>query len=224
MRIHKRKTAAALWPKYSWAIDSINNNARLNEWHKKNLVNVPHFSHRFELHRHVRAQLSEPIDYLEFGVFEGRSLKLWTEINSSGDSRFFGFDTFTGLPEKWELGSHSMDAGHFAVDQLPKLGDSRVTLIKGLFQETLPGFLTAFERHGPMVVHCDADLYSSTLYLLTQVSAKLRVGDVIIFDEFSQPLHEYRAFLDWTQSYRIRYKAIGSSEDYHRQIAIQIVE
>src|SRR5258708_2862688 len=97
--IHRRKTAALLWPRYSWAVDSINSNAKLKAWHTANLKG-PHFPTRFEMHRYIREQLSEPLDYLEFGVWQGRSLRLWTEIAPDPQSRFFGFDTFTGLPEK----------------------------------------------------------------------------------------------------------------------------
>lgn len=200
----------------------MNNNARMTKWHAEFLTG-PHFGHRFEMHKFVRDAIDEPLDYLEFGVFEGRSLRYWTEIATDPASRFFGFDTFTGLPEKWELGPLSMEAGHFAVDELPKVGDSRVTLIKGLFQDTLDTFLAGYQRAGRMVVHCDADLYSSTLYLLSRLAPVMRAGDMIIFDEFSQPLHEYRALIDWAQAYRVEYKGVASSGDFHQQVAIELL-
>ena len=46
---------------------------------------------------------------------------------------------------------------------------------------------------------------------------------MVIFDEFSQPLHEFRALEDWTAAYRINYRGLASSGEYHRQVAIQIV-
>jgi len=222
MKIHKRKAAARLWPSYSLKVDALNRNARLAEWHRQYLTAEP-FGDRLELHRLVRSRIEEPLDYLEFGVFRGASIRFWTELATSPQSRFYGFDTFTGLPEKWELGSASLEQGHFAVDRMPELDDPRATLIKGLFQDTLPEFLRTYQRQGTVVVHCDADLYSSTLYCLTRLSETLRPGDVIIFDEFSQPLHEFRALEDWEQAYRVHYRGIGSAGEYHRQVAIQLV-
>jgi hypothetical protein len=43
----------------------------------------------------------EPIDFWEFGVFRGESLFAWLNRIPHPDSRFVGFDTFTGLPERW---------------------------------------------------------------------------------------------------------------------------
>jgi hypothetical protein len=42
-----------------------------------------------------------PIDFWEFGVFRGDSLFWWLKNISNAESRFLGFDTFTGLPERW---------------------------------------------------------------------------------------------------------------------------
>lgn len=219
--MHRRRLAAKLWPAYSWAVDSVNANARLARWHRDYLTG-PHFDTRFEMHKYVCDAGSEPLDYLEFGVYRGASIKYWSQMAVDPASRFFGFDTFTGLPEKWELGPRSMEAGHFAVDQLPAVDDQRVTLIKGLFQDTLDDFLATYRRNGRMVIHCDADLYSSTLYLLSRLAPVLQPGDAIIFDEFSQPLHEFRALIDWAQAYRVDYAGLASAEEYHRQVAITI--
>ena len=40
----------------------------------------------------------------------------------------------------------------------------------------------------------DADLYSSTLYVLTMLAPYLKAGDIVMFDEFTVPRHEYLAF------------------------------
>src|SRR5690349_21597396 len=63
----------------------------------------PYFSDRFQLYEYVHGKLAgnEPVDYLEFGVFQGTSIRKWISLNPHPKSRFFGFDTFEGLPEPW---------------------------------------------------------------------------------------------------------------------------
>ena len=39
------------------------------------------------------------LNYLEFGVADGHSFNWWMTENISLIHRFYGFDTFTGLPE-----------------------------------------------------------------------------------------------------------------------------
>lgn len=63
--------------------------------------------------------------------------------------------------------------------------DLRVKMIKGLYQDTLPSFLKTFSRYYKMVIHLDTDLFSSTLYVLTQLDPFLENGDIMMFDEFS---------------------------------------
>ena len=52
----------------------------------------------------------------------------------------------------------------------------------------------------------DEDLYSSTLFVLTKLIPFLEKDDVIIFDEFGVPTHEFRAFSDIVSSYNLRYE------------------
>ena len=71
---------------------------------------------------------NEPIDYLEFGVSAAHSFRWWIKNNVHPQSRFYGFDTFEGLPEKWgQFEKGSLSAG------IPTLEDSRHEFIKGLF-------------------------------------------------------------------------------------------
>lgn len=148
-----------------------------------------------------------PFDYLEFGVFHGRSLRWWVENADHPENRFHGFDTFSGLPENW--GPYK--AGDMSTkDSMPTFEDPRVRLWKGLFQDTLPGFMQQWKGDRRKLIHLDADLYSSTLYALTMLAPRLLPGDVLLFDEFAVPNHEFLAFRNFTESYRVKYEVIGS--------------
>jgi len=58
----------------------------------------------------------EPIAYLEFGVFEGRSLRYWSRGLRNWDSELHGFDSFRGLPETFD---GTYPAGHFNMNGQP---------------------------------------------------------------------------------------------------------
>ena len=202
--------------------------AKFEKWRKSRKENFPFFDDRYKLYDYLNEQIidNSSINYLEFGVSKGDSLKHWTDINQNQQSKFWGFDTFTGLPEKWEVFTTTVDKNSFSMNgKPPELKDGRITFVKGLFQETLPGFLKNFEPTGRLVVHNDADLYSSTLFTLCQCNEFLKPGTIIIFDEFSSVLHEFRAWEDYCASFMKNYVVIGATKsnyEYFSQIAIEM--
>lgn len=176
---------------------------------------------RYTLYQYILAaeRLDEAIDYLEFGVGHGHSFRWWIEHNRNPESRFVGFDTFTGLPEDWGVykrGTFS-SGGH-----PPEIDDSRIQWVPGLFQDTLPGFLATYSPTRRKLIHLDADMYSSTLYVLTMLAPHLRQGDLLLFDEFGVPTHEFRAFTDFVSAYRIQYQVLGQVNNY-LQVAIKLL-
>jgi len=82
---------------------------------------------------------SNPFTYLEFGVYQGYSIQWWAERSQNAETRFIGFDTFTGLPEDWDSirPKGTFDAG----GNIPKINDERVSFEVGLFQDTLEPFI-----------------------------------------------------------------------------------
>lgn len=157
-------------------------------------------------------QLTKPINYIEFGVAAGHSFKWWIEQNKHPETKFYGFDTFDGLPEDWgpfKKGSFSNS------NQLPVINDSRGKFYKGLFQQTVPSFVKELDNSKRNVLMMDADLYSATLYALTSLAPFLKKGDIIFFDEFVVPTHEFKAFLDFTQSYYIKLELIAAANNYY---------
>ena len=73
--------------------------------------------------------------------------------------------------------------------------------MKGIFQDTPGNFLNAFNMRNRIVVHLDADLYSSTLFVLLSMDQYLKEGDIIMFDDFLNPLGEFMAFIHNALSY-----------------------
>jgi hypothetical protein len=161
-----------------------------------------------------------PIRYLEFGVYRGDSLRLWLDGISNPDSRFVGFDTFTGLPERWRP---TEPAGHFnANGAIPDIKDPRCGFEVGLFQDSLPAFVARTDLSVRLVINLDADMFTSTLFVLTTMAPHLKSGDLVFFDEFSCPLDEFRAFEAFARSFRVNYEVIGAVYGYTR-VCIKIL-
>lgn len=161
-----------------------------------------------------------PITYLEFGVYRGASIRWWLDRIAHPDSRFVGFDTFTGLPERWR---RSEPHGAFdAAGKIPDIQDQRCTFEVGLFQDTLPGFLTRADLRRRLVVLLDADLFTSTFFVLASLARHLKTGDILFFDEFSCPLDEYRAFEEFVRCFRVKYQVLGATDGYTR-VGIKIL-
>src|SRR5262249_30551955 len=73
-------------------------------------------------------------------------------------------------------------------------------LVTGLFEDTLPDFLT--ETDEPIAfVHLDADLYSSTKTVLDLAGDRFAPDAVLVLDEFFNypgwQLHEFRAWNEY---------------------------
>lgn len=187
--------------------------------------NKPIFDKREQLYDYIihNALSSQSIDFLEFGVFEGESLNYWVQHVTQSDAAFYGFDSFEGLPEDW---TPDKPKGTFATKgQPPPITDSRVNFIIGLFTQTLPSFLKNYSNtHKTKIVHMDADLYSSTLFVLVQLLPTFKKGDIIIFDEFAYPvLSEYKAFQDFQEIAPFNFESIAATNNFH-QIAIKITD
>jgi hypothetical protein len=179
-------------------------------------------------------------DYLEFGVFAGRSLsqafasfekafmersqlnefdmnpeesakllKLWKQM------RFFGFDSFQGLPTIKGLDERGecFAEGHYRASKnevlanLKKSGvpSEKVTLVEGWYDHTLTR--ETADRHNiraAAVIHVDCDLYESTKPVMDFVKPFLTDGTVIIFDDWycfkgNPDLGEQRAFREFQE-------------------------
>ena len=163
--------------------------------------------------------IDSPIDskyiFLEFGVFHGDSAKFiaaWLE-ELDLNINLNAFDSFQGLPEKWQMNSEHPVLG-FAPEGTFRVQDpttlvtrlqgehSNLKLHVGLFQNTLQLYLDSITGN-PIIafVHIDCDLFSSTKFVLQSLHPYLRKGTIIQFDELigwpGWPFNgEYRALQD----------------------------
>lgn len=207
----------------SYKLKTIVNMSTLKTWEKKQ-ASFPIFGTRYKMYDFIQKKYleNESVDYLEFGVFKGESIDYWRKLNKNPQSRFYGFDTFTGLPEAWKNILSDIPSGTWTTNgNLPKIDDKRVLFYKGLFQETIVPFLEKYQPNNKIVIHNDSDLYSSSLYLLTKLDDIIKKNTIIIFDEFSNVMHEFKALEDYCSAYNRKYKVIAATENFYQQVAIK---
>jgi O-methyltransferase len=117
-----------------------------------------------------------------------------------------GFDSFVGLPEEWA----DKRSGEIfnAAGEIPVIADPRVQFFKGWFDQVLPTYVVP--DHELLILIMDADLYSSTSYVLRQLRPYIRPGTLIYFDEMNHVEHEPRAFDEFMQETSLKFKPIAA--------------
>ena len=158
--------------------------------------------------------------YLEFGVWKGDSIRQWSDLLKNSHSRLHGFDSFEGLPENWDNhGTSILEKGHFSkLGVVPQVSDSRVKFFKGWFEDTLPKY--EFVECPVLVLFLDADLYSSTSYVLKTLRPHITVGTIIYFDEFWDRLHELKAFEEFLTETGMSFELLAATHGM-RQVAFR---
>jgi hypothetical protein len=153
-------------------------------------------------------KIRPPGHVLEFGVFEGGSLR-----HIAHQVEFIhGFDSFDGLPEDWTwhvTGPNDHPKGLFAIRDWRRLSwPANARIWPGWFSDTLPQWLA--EVPGPIgLIHIDSDIYSSARTILFSLNDRIKAGTVLVFDELYQGWqssgadytnwreHEWRALQEW---------------------------
>jgi O-methyltransferase len=138
-------------------------------------------------------------DYYEFGLYRG--FTFWfaqqaAAANGLAGMRFFGFDSFRGLPPPGGVDAVGAEfsQGDFACDRatverlLSRFGTdwSRTHLIEGFYEASLTADVRA--RHGMRPVSValiDCDLYSSAVRVLEFLEGLLQEGAILLFDDWS---------------------------------------
>lgn len=188
-------------------------------------VNTYPLTYVFE---HMKLKHKPNTLWLEFGVFSGRSINY---ISQFTQDTVYGFDSFEGLPEKWRDG---FDKGMFNQNGSMPQVNMNVQLVKGWFNETLPGFIQAHNKKISFL-HLDADLYSSTKYILDTLKGYLDTDCIVVFDElvnypgFDGETGELRAWYEFITENKVDYEWIGMNGTptgllgyYHENVAAVI--
>lgn len=182
--------------------------------------NARSFRSRDELLHFALSLVPRPIKglCLEFGVYSGASINVIAQAISGAVD---GFDSFEGLPEDWREGHV---AGTFKVAALPEVR-ANVSLHKGWFSDTLPGYLASHPGMASFV-HVDCDLYSSTKFVLDQLAGRLASGTILLFDEyFNYPgwqEGEHKAWLEYQEVRNVKFEYVGYNS-LSEQVAIKIL-
>ena len=150
---------------------------------------------RYDLKLHLLNQAASVADkngfWGEFGVYSGQTLHALTEYYSP----VYGFDSFKGLPEKW---NNDNPQGMFDLEgKRPFEPTNKMCLVEGWFDESIPMLLKTTNIGTPKFLHLDADLYSSTKCVFDNLKPYFKDNCILVFDEFfgyeGWEQHEYRA-------------------------------
>ena len=148
----------------------------------------------------------------EFGVSTGRSMRMLEEILPK-DRVIYGFDTFEGLPEEWggeKKGTYT-NGGNVPEFQ------NNVKIRKGLFEDSLPGWLREREvSRLPLAwANIDCDLYSSTATVLNELQPRIVPGTILVFDEYichpTWRRDEFRAWREAVKRFGWNYEYVAFS-------------
>lgn len=161
-------------------------------------------------------------DYLEFGVWKGRSFSrafhIWkyvcarnTRINTM---RFYAFDSFEGLPpiiSDEDKATGEFTEGQYACSEKDfrsiivnnGVDLTKVSTVKGWFDKVLnEKTRKSLPVKKAAIVFVDSDLYDAAVDVLDFIEPYVADGTVIIFDDWfcfrGNPSHgEQKAFRDW---------------------------
>lgn len=136
-------------------------------------------------------------DYYEFGIFKGYAF--WHAQNTANrigllNTRFFGFDSFEGLPEVTEEKKKDFYKGQYACsyDSVVKNLDAqgvdwkRTTLVKGFFDQSLTLKIRAKHKMGKIAVGLiDCDIYHSTRDVLKFIEPMILDKTILMFDDWN---------------------------------------
>lgn len=180
---------------------------------------------------------------LEMGTNNGGSLKYFVDHLSQA-FHLVGFDCFEGLPGSWdglpagsikgfggpvELWADEPERRREVVANLERgITFSRppqpnVEIESGLFSESVTRYLIRKGWPSDLrLIHFDADLYISTRPVLDTICGALKYRYLILFDEFYSVNHEFKAWIEFVDLYKLSdWRVLSASED-GSQVLIEV--
>jgi len=155
-------------------------------------------------------------DYLEFGVFDGRTMSLaWHTMahHVRHPMRLFGFDSYDGIKGSLETEIFKDRDFYSNIEtyhhHMRCIGadPERTIPVKGDFADTLANPAESHASLGIercLVAHIDCDIYVPAKLALDYVTALLQQGSLLLFDDFhanraDNRLGERRALREWLE-------------------------
>jgi len=83
---YKKKIAKLFFSNYSPTFERLNNNTLFQDIVSNNTINIS--ENKLLMKEAINERSNTAIDYLEFGVFEGKSIMEWMKLNTFKNSRF----------------------------------------------------------------------------------------------------------------------------------------
>lgn len=139
-------------------------------------------------------------DYLEFGVFTGSSFshslrcthKLSYLNSAILDTRFFGFDSFTGFGEITEDDKHPFYTDENFETDIERVNKRVKKVAKKLHFQLVPGYFSDSLKEGPVkfgikkakIIFIDSDTYSSSKEAFDFCLDIVQEGSFIILDDY----------------------------------------
>lgn len=155
-----------------------------------------------------RARFNEGL-VCEFGVCTGNSTNLIAR--NIAPREIYGFDSFQGLPDDWVIGDITVPKGFLAIDDSQLQFENNVRLVKGYFNQSLPGFMQT-KKEPIAFMHIDCDTYESTVDIFNFTADRFQVGTVIVFDEILGDMgaeNELKALWELLQKKNIQFEWLG---------------
>ena len=159
-------------------------------------------------------------NYIEFGVYKGRSINIFAKFLQKYKAKIFGFDSFYGLNEDW-YGTRMTKKFFSNRGRVPKVLKN-CELVKGKIQNTLKKFIKKKKNLKINFLHMDLDTYPSTKFALKNLKKYLVKNSIILFDELYNMEGwkdgEYRALNEVFKKNEYKYLAFSSNRE---QVVIQ---